>query len=64
MTADHHFKSPLTPVICTTPTLLKETTMRNICAKLALSVKALGALLAVLLTVGLAPHTRQDKLIC
>jgi hypothetical protein len=36
-------------------TLLKETTMRHLCSRLALPAKALGALLAVLLTVGLAP---------
>src|SRR5215831_7665469 len=36
-------------------TLLKETTMRQTISMPALSAKALGALLAVLLTVGLAP---------
>jgi hypothetical protein len=35
-------------------TLLKEITMRNICSKRALPAKALGALLAVLLTAGMA----------
>jgi hypothetical protein len=43
--------------------LLKETTMRNICSKLALPVKALGALLAVLLTVGLAPNLANAQVL-
>src|SRR5262247_1154373 len=42
-------------VIPMSQTLLKEITMRNICSKLALPAKALGALLAVLLTAGMAP---------
>src|SRR4030095_9380544 len=46
-------KSPRA-VIPMSQTLLKEITMRNICSKLAPPANALGALLAVLLTVGLA----------
>src|SRR5215475_13611395 len=42
-------------VIPMSQTLLKEITMRNICSKLALPAKALGALLAGLLTAGMAP---------
>src|SRR5262245_13386857 len=47
-------KSP-EAVIPMSQTLLKEIIMRQTCFKLTLSAQALGALLAVLLTVGLTP---------
>ncbi|MGH9846964.1 MAG: carboxypeptidase-like regulatory domain-containing protein, partial [Blastocatellia bacterium] len=37
--------------------------MRNICSKLALPAKALGALLAVLLTVGLTPSLARAQVL-
>ena len=44
-------------------TLLEEIIMRRTYLKLALSVKALGALLAVLLTVGLAPSPANAQIL-
>src|SRR5215813_11039466 len=44
-------------------TLLKEIIMRQTCFKLALSVKAVGALLAVLLTVGLIPSLADAQVL-
>src|SRR5262245_18151489 len=50
-------------VIPMSQTLLKEITMRNICSKLALPAKALGALLAGLLTAGMAPSLANAQVL-
>src|SRR5215470_8092748 len=44
-------------------TLFKETTMQQTISRLTLSAKALGALLAVLLTVGLAPSPANAQIL-
>src|SRR5262245_33564526 len=50
-------------IMPTSPTLLKEIIMRQTCLKPELSIKALGALLAVILTVGVAPSPANAQVL-